>query len=154
MNKKPGEKNFKPTKRWCTGNANYTRGKNKTIHTLAQLLNVLPKQSMSSLPKDLERRTQGIFCPCEQRTNLECLKQLSGEDKGGILLHRKTVLEILKDKNPTLRPINFEHVKGPLPIPFHPSIFDRVSRTLFKKAVSRTSSSHGPSGSDADEWRR
>ena len=39
-------------------------------------------------------------------------------------------------------------------IPFHPSIFDQINGQHIKKAAMRTHGSHGPSGLDANEWRR
>ena len=39
-------------------------------------------------------------------------------------------------------------------IPFHPSIIDQINGQHIKKAAMRTHGSHGPSGFDANEWRR
>ena len=38
-------------------------------------------------------------------------------------------------------------------LPFHSSVFDRITPAAVHKAALRTNGSHGPSGLDANEWR-
>ena len=39
-------------------------------------------------------------------------------------------------------------------LPFHSSVFDRITPAAVRKAALRTNGIHGPSGLDTDEWRR
>ena len=39
-------------------------------------------------------------------------------------------------------------------LPYHPSIFDRINGPAIRKAAMKTQGSHGPSGVDANYWRR
>ena len=65
----------------------------------------------------------------------------------------KTVEHTLIEKHPPSKPIDENYITpvSNETIPFHPSIFDQINGEDIKKAAMRT---HGPSGLDANEWRR
>ena len=65
----------------------------------------------------------------------------------------KTVEHTLIEKHPPSKPIDENYITpvSNETIPFHPSIFDQINGEHIKKAAMRT---HGPSGLDANEWRR
>ena len=68
----------------------------------------------------------------------------------------KTVEQTLIEKHPTSKPIDENYIT---PVSnettlFHPSIFDQINGQHIKKAAMRTHGSHGPTGLDANEWRR
>ena len=93
------------------------------------------------------------------------IRGLSDEVKGGVLsLNDKitkgnktqTVFEILQEKHPKKQPANPNYVveKSSLSLPYHPVIFDKLNTAKIRKAAMKTHGSQGPSGLDAQEWRR
>ena len=68
----------------------------------------------------------------------------------------KTVEQTLIEKQPPSKPIDENYITtvSNETIPFHPSIFDQIDGQHIKKAAMRTHGSHGPSGLNANEWRR
>ena len=88
------------------------------------------------------------------------IAKLTDTSKGVLSLDEivkgKTVEHTLIEKNPPSKPIDENYIT-PVPNetnPFHPSIFDQINGQHIKKAATRTHGSHGPSGLDANEWRR
>ena len=72
------------------------------------------------------------------------------------LIDGKTVLENLRDKHPEGQPlehncIQSEHLRT---LPYHPTVFGKISARLVQKHASKTHGSAGPSGLDADDWHR
>ena len=68
----------------------------------------------------------------------------------------KTVEQTLIEKHQPSKPIDENYV-APISketIPFHSSIFDQINSQHIKKAAMRPHGSHGPSGLNANEWRR
>ena len=68
----------------------------------------------------------------------------------------KTVEQTLIEKHQPSKPIDENYV-APISketIPFHSSIFDQINGQHIKKAAMRPHGSHGPSGLNANEWRR
>ena len=93
------------------------------------------------------------------------IRCLTDESKGGVLSINekvpvnggtKTVLEILHEKHPKSAEMNPDYITKPdqNTLPYHPSIFDRINGPTIRKAALKTHGSHGPSGLDAQEWRR
>ena len=83
---------------------------------------------------------------------------LSDEHKGGVLaptdlIDGRPVLKILRDKHLPLEP-NCIQSKHPCPLPYHPAVSDKISARLVQKHAMKTHGSVGPSGLDADDWRR
>ena len=88
------------------------------------------------------------------------IAKLTDTSKGVLSLDEivkgKTVEQTLIEKHPQSEPINENYITpvSNETIPFHPSIFDQINGQHIKKAAMRTHGSHGPSGLDANEWRR
>ena len=89
------------------------------------------------------------------------IRLLTGESKGGVLnvtdsVNGKPVLEVLREKHPQPKPLDADSVvSNPANVPdYHPAIFDRINASSIRKAAMKTHGSHGPSGVDADDWRR
>ena len=86
---------------------------------------------------------------------------LSDEHKGGVLaptdlIDGRPVLEILRDKHPEGQPLEHNCIQSehPRALPYHPAVFDKISARLVRKHAMKTHGSAGPSGLDADDWRR
>ena len=88
------------------------------------------------------------------------IAKLTDTSKGVLSLDEivkgKTVEQTLIEKHPQSKPIDENYITpvSDETIPFHPSIFDQINGQHIKKAAMRTHGSHGPSGLDANEWRR
>ena len=88
------------------------------------------------------------------------IAKLTDTSKGVLSLDEivkgKTVEQTLVEKHPPSEPINENYITpvSNKTIPFLPSIFDQINDQHIKKAAMRTHGSHGPSGLDANEWRR
>ena len=68
----------------------------------------------------------------------------------------KTVEQTLIEKNPPSKPIDENYITpvSNETILFHPSMFHQINGQHINKAAMRTHGSHGPSGLDANDWRR
>ena len=89
------------------------------------------------------------------------IRVLLDENKGGVLaptnlIDCRPVLEILRDKHPEGQPLepNCIQSQHPRTLPYHPDVFDKISARLVQKHAIKTHGSAGPSGLDADDWRR
>ena len=88
------------------------------------------------------------------------IAKLTDTSKGVLSLNEivkgKTVEQTLIEKHPPSKPIDENYITpvSNETIPFHPSIFDQINGQHIKKAAMGTHISHGPSGLDANEWRR
>ena len=89
------------------------------------------------------------------------IRVLSDEHKGGVLaptdlIDGRPVLEILRDKHPEGQPLEPSCIQSehPRTLPYHPAVFDKISARLVRKHAMKTHGSAGPSGLDADDWRR
>ena len=88
------------------------------------------------------------------------IAKLTDTSKGVLSLDEivkgKTVEQTLIEKHPPSKPIDENYITpvSNETIPFHPSMFDQINGQHIKKAAMRTHGSHGPSGLDANEWRR
>ena len=88
------------------------------------------------------------------------LRQLSDGPSGGIH-HRDNVIgdasvrDILKDKHPQAEPLRLDAViPGQAPAPPHLVLFESLTREVVRRAALHTQGAAGPSGVDADSWRR
>ena len=86
---------------------------------------------------------------------------LSDEHKDGVLaptdlIDGRPVLEILRDKHPEgqLAESNCIQSQHPRTLPYHPAVSDKISARLVRRHAMKTHGSAGPSGLDADDWRR
>ena len=88
------------------------------------------------------------------------LRQLSDGPSGGIhhlddVIGDASVRDILKDKHPQAEPLHLDAViPGQAPAPPHPVLFESLTREVVRWAALRTQGAGGPSGVDADTWRR
>ena len=98
------------------------------------------------------------------RTNgnvANAIRQLEEGEDGGVLdlsdkIGDKTVLQVLKEKPPSPREVNRQFIESPPEnvLLFHPSIFDNLDDDAIKRAATLTKGSPGPSGLDANQWRK
>ena len=86
---------------------------------------------------------------------------LSDEKTKGVLplnevIDEKTVLSILKEKDPQAKTANTNYITevSEDTMPYHPSIFEQINAKTVRKSTLKTYRSHGPSGPDACEWSR
>ena len=91
----------------------------------------------------------------------ECFSLSLDEHKCGVLaptdlIDGRPVLEILPHKHPDGQPLepNCNQSKNPRTRPYHPAVFEKISARLVRKHKKKTHGSAGPSGLDADDWRR
>ena len=72
------------------------------------------------------------------------------------LIDGRPVLEILRDKHPEGQPLepNCIQSQHPRTLSYHPAVFDNISARLVQKHAIKAHGSAGPSGLDADDWRR
>ena len=66
-------------------------------------------------------------------------------------------MDIIVEKHPAPQTANLDYVvKDPHlnTFPYHHSIFDRINASAIRRSAMKTHGSHGPSGLDANEWRR
>ena len=89
------------------------------------------------------------------------IRQLEEGEDGGVLdlsdkIRDKTVLQVLKEKHPSPGKVNRQFIQSPSEnvLPFHPSIFDNLDDDAIKRAATVTKGSPGPSGLDANQWRK
>ena len=89
------------------------------------------------------------------------LRSLDDSQKGTVLslqekINDKTVMEILKEKHPPPQAADQSYIdrRQENGLAYHCSIFDRINAGTVRKAAMATHGSHGPSGVDADDWRR
>ena len=123
------------------------------------LLQQRQKKSTSQKERDIFKSFDHQVTSGKIANALRCLED---EQKGHILslneqVGKKTVNQILREKHPQPCPLSEEYiVEGPYEqtIPFHPSIFDNLNARTIRQASMKTQGSHGPSGLDANEWRR
>ena len=66
------------------------------------------------------------------------------------------MLQVLKGKHPSPGEVNRQLIESPSEnvLPFHPSIFDNLDDDAIKRAATETKGSPGPSGLDANQWRK
>ena len=116
----------------------------------------LPKQKTPKEESDLKSCNK-FMCQGKISSALKCL---SDHQKGGILslkekIGEKTVLDLLKEKHPSPGTLEEDFITDKVDtLPYHDSIFDKINAATIRKAAMRTHGSLGPSGLDADEWRK
>ncbi len=88
------------------------------------------------------------------------LAHLEYDDPAGILnlddtIGSDTVRDILIAKHPTVEPAHHDAIiQGNPPAPPHPIRFEMLTRGVVRRAALNTRGAAGPSGVDADTWRR
>ena len=127
-------------------------------------INNLGKALQMRVLKESRRKTETVAQQFKKLMNTgkisSAIAKLTDTSKGVLLLDEivkgKTVEQTLLEKHPPSEPINENYITpvSQETIPFHPSIFHQVNGQHIKKAAMRTHGLHGPSGLDANEWRR
>ena len=90
------------------------------------------------------------------------IRCLTEELKGGPLsttqiVEGQSVMNILEQKHPNPKPADDSYLERNCyeeTLPYHPTIFDKIDSSAIKRSAMKTNGSHGPSGLNADEWRR
>ena len=89
------------------------------------------------------------------------LRCLDDNQKGSVLSLKETingesVLSILQQKHPNAKEADEKYVieKPDDCMEYHFTIFDRINAGTIRKSAMLTHGSHGPSGVDANDWRR
>lgn len=82
------------------------------------------------------------------------LKLLTNNMENGVLPLDDKTLNALKQKHPKSQPAYEETLINGDPPVIHPIIFEDINEELVRKAAIRTKGGSGPSGLDADGWRR
>ena len=74
--------------------------------------------------------------------------------KNDVLPLNKKTLEQLKQKHPQIRDADPEIMLPDKPEEIHPIKFDSIDAENVRKAALKTRGGAGPSGFDADDWKR
>ena len=82
------------------------------------------------------------------------MKLLTNNMKNGVLPLNKKTLEQLKQKHPQRRDADPEIMLPDKPEEIHPIKFDSIDAENVRKAALKTRDGAGPSGLDADGWKR
>ena len=82
------------------------------------------------------------------------MKLLTNNMKNGVLPLNKKTLEQLKQKHPQRRDADPEIMLPDKPEEIHPIKFDSIDAENVRKAALKTRGGAGPSGLDADGWKR
>ena len=103
---------------------------------------------------------------CKFASNIEqgklsaAIRQLSPDQGGGVrhlddVIGEETVREVLRSKHPPAEPASpASLLQGQPPAQPHPVLFTSLHRTAVRRAALHTGGAAGPSGMDADGWRR
>ena len=84
----------------------------------------------------------------------KAMKLLTNNMKSGVLPLNKKTLEQLKQKHPQRRGADLEIMLPDKPEEIHPIKFDSIDAENVRKAALKTRGGAGPSGLDADGWKR
>ena len=86
--------------------------------------------------------------------DLKALKLLSNNMSNGVLPLNDTTLNQLRQKHPDAKDVSQDILlEGEIP-EVHPVIFEMIDEEMVKQAAIKTKDGSGPSGMDADGWRR
>ena len=124
----------------------------------AEALQKRSTKPKSSRKKDELREFDAHMSAGKISNALRCINDC---EKGGVLsltekIDNKSVLDILKEKHPPASRCDDRYIveKPSNVTPYHPVIFDKIQGRIVRNAAMKTHGSHGPSGVDANEWRR
>ena len=142
-------------KKWKEGNLNDLVLEGRTIQCR------LPNHKSHKAKEKLARSFANLMFAGKCKAALDLL---SSSDKGGIL-HlddpsdpntpgSPTVRDVLISKHPTGHSANADCILPSAPSEVHPVIFESIDAKAIRSATMRISGSAGPSGLDAQDWRR
>ena len=113
----------------------------------------------SRLPKPTSKRTikslsKQFKDKMEKGDVHGAIKLLTNNMSGGILPLDRQTIELLKEKHPESRETNESNLlSGPIQH-IDPIVFDTIDEEMVRKAALKTQGGSGPSGMDADGWRK
>lgn len=114
---------------------------------------IIQKRLKSFGKKDIGQLSRD-FSKLMQKGNVNgALKLLTNHMKGGILPLNDETLQLLKQKHPPPIVADDTLLAGPIQ-KIHPVIFDEIDADRVKTAANQTRGGSGPSGMDADGWKR
>ena len=82
------------------------------------------------------------------------IKLLTNKMQNGVLPLNNETLNLLKQKHPQPSPATAEVLLPDVPEKVHPIKFENINADTARNAVTKTKGGSGPSGMDADGWRR
>ena len=104
--------------------------------------------------RDISQISKQFVMMMEKGNVNGALKVLTNNMSNGILPLNDETLTLLKDKHPEAKPADEDILIQGEKHEVHPIIFDVIDEEMIKKAALRTKGGSGPSGMDADGWRR
>ena len=129
------------------------------LHECRTIQSQLEKQEKRQQSRESDSERQ--FASLVETGKLgSALRQLSDGPSGGIhhlddVIGDASVRDILRDKHPQAEPLHLDAViPGQAPAPPHPVLFESLTREVVRRAALHTQGAAGPSGVDADSWRR
>ena len=90
----------------------------------------------------------------EEGQVIKAIKILEKGNRGGILPLSDETFEILQQKHSDASEASDEILLKETPQEVHPVIYESINSEMVKGAIKRTRGAAGPSGMDADGWRR
>ena len=90
----------------------------------------------------------------EEGQVIKAIKILEKGNWGGILPLSDETFEILQQKHSDASEASDEILLKETPQEVHPVIYESINSEMVKGAIKRTRGAAGPSGMDADGWRR
>ena len=95
------------------------------------------------------------FAEMMQKGNVNgAIKLLTNNMKNGILPLNEQTLNLLKQKHPKVSKASEEVLLPDIPEIVHQMKFENITEDTVRKAIMKTKGGSGPSGMDADGWRR
>ena len=112
--------------------------------------------------KQFLMNTKNLMNTCQPEKNFKVIPSLTDEGKGGVLsltdkVDIKTVVDNLRERHPKPNKaiLNYlERNEHPKSLPYHQSILEKINTSMVRMSAMKPRGSHGPSGVDANEWRR
>jgi len=130
---------------WHKGNLRSLLNEAETIQSR------LPEPTKKSDIATISKRFRNLM----EKGNVNgAIKILTNNMSGGIVPLTDETLNILQEKHPVGEPLNVDiAIQGPIK-PVHPILFEVIDEDLVLKAARHTEGGSGPSGLDADGWRK
>ena len=95
------------------------------------------------------------FAECMHKGNINgAMKILTNNMQNGILPLNENTLKLLQQKHPTAAEASHEVLLPDEPEILHPIKFENINGETVRKAALKTKGGSGPSGMDADGWRK
>ena len=82
------------------------------------------------------------------------IKLLTNNMQNGIVPLNDETLRMLRMKHPKEEPASADVLFPDEPVVIHPIVFEKIDAELVRTAARKTQGGSGPSGMDADGWRR